>query len=261
MHIAVCIKQVIDPEIPARAFRVDREQKRVVAGSASMVIGPFDLNALEVAMQLKERSGAKVTAITIGGEPAREALKRALAMGADAAVLVEDVGRATDPASVARILAAAVRKLGDVQIVLCGRQDGDWDFGQVGGLLADQLQWAYVPFVPRLAVEGGTIRLEREVDGGRVVLETSGPVVASVTNASDNVARLPKVRDIMMAGRRPIASWSLAELGLADLGPARLELLDLFIPEVKRDCEYIEGESGAEKGVRLARRLAELKLL
>lgn len=261
MHVVVCIKQVIDPEIPARAFRIAADQKSVERGSASLVIGPFDLNALEVAVQLKERHGARVTAVTMGGEQAREALKRALAMGADAAVLIEDAGRPTDPATVARALAAAVRKLDDVRLVLCGRQDGDWDFGQVGGLLADQLGWAFVPYVPRLTVEGDSIRLEREMDGGRAVLETGGPVVASVTNASDNVPRLPKVRDIMMAGRKPITAWSLADLGLGEPGPERLELLGLFIPEVKGECEFIEGDSGAEKGARLAQRLAELKLL
>src|SRR5690606_10637320 len=116
MHVVVCIKQVIDPEIPAMAFRIAADQKSVERGSASLVIGPFDLNALEVAVQLKERHGARVTAVTMGGEQAREALKRALAMGADAAVLIEDAGRPTDPATVARALAAAVRKLDDVRL-------------------------------------------------------------------------------------------------------------------------------------------------
>src|SRR5690606_29270033 len=89
VHIAVCIKQIIDPEIPPRSFAVDRDNKEAVRGSASLVIGPFDLNAMEVAVQLKERHGGKITVISVGTDETKEALKRALAMGGDEAVLVQ----------------------------------------------------------------------------------------------------------------------------------------------------------------------------
>src|SRR5690606_23486665 len=90
MHIAVCIKQILDPEISPRAFKIDPERKVADPGSASMVIGPFDLNALEVAIQLKERHGGKITVLTLGSADAQDGLRRALAMGADAAVLIDD---------------------------------------------------------------------------------------------------------------------------------------------------------------------------
>lgn len=264
VHIAVCIKQIIDPEIPPRSFAVDRDNKEAVRGSASLVIGPFDLNAMEVAVQLKERHGGKITVISVGTDETKEALKRALAMGGDEAVLVQrPEGVSSQPAAIAGLLAAALRKLDAVDLVLCGRQDGDWDFGQVGALLAEELGMPFIPAAPRLQAEGDGWRVEREFEGGRAVVEAPRPSVVSITNASDNVPRLPKVRDIMMAGRKPMHVWSAADLGVdGDAVTAlagRLNVVDLYIPEVKRECEFIEGDDGAEKGAALARRLLELK--
>lgn len=266
MHVGVCIKQILDPEISPRAFKIDPERKEAAAAGASMVIGPFDLNALEVAVRLKERYGAQVTALTLGSGKAKDALRRALAMGADAAVLVDDGQMAPKEPSVAtRALAAAVRKLGGLDLVLCGRQSGEWDFGQVGALLAEELGMPFVPFVPRLEASGDGWRLEREVEGGLLVVDVSGPCVASITNATDNQPRLPKVKDIMMANRKPIQVWGPVELGLGeeDVGEAanRLEVLELFIPEVKSECEFVEGDDGAAKGAALARKLWDRKVI
>ncbi|HEY8417773.1 MAG TPA: electron transfer flavoprotein subunit beta/FixA family protein, partial [Limnochordales bacterium] len=266
MHIAVCIKQILDPEISPRAFKIDPERKAADPGSASLVIGPFDLNALEVAIQLKERHGGTVTVLTLGSEKAKEALRRALAMGADQAVLIDESQVvALEPSVAARALAAAIRKLGAVDLVLCGRQSGEWDFGQVGALLAEELGMPFVPFVPRLDVQGDKLRLEREADGGLVIVEAARPCVASITNANDNQPRLPKVKDIMMANRKPITTYGAADLGLGagDVGAEanRLEVLELFIPEVKSECEFVDGEDGAEKGVNLARKLLERKVI
>ena len=241
-------------------------RKAADPGTASLVIGPFDLNALEVAIQLKERHGGQVTALTLGSDKAKEALRRALAMGADQAVLIDETQvSAKEPSVTARVLAAAIRKLDPVDLVLTGRQSGEWDFGQVGALLAEELGMPFVPFVPRLDVAGNGLRLEREADGGVVVVEAPRPCVASVTNANDNVPRLPKVKDIMMANRKPITVYGPGELGLgaAEVGDEanRLEVLDLFIPEVKSECEFIEGEDGAEKGANLARKLVERKVI
>ena len=266
MHIAVCVKQILDPEVSPRAFKVNRETKLAEQGGASLVIGPFDLNTLEVAIQLKEKHGAKVTVLTFGEEKAQEALRRALAMGADEAVLIEGDGFASrEPSVTARALAAAIRTLDEVDLVLCGRQSGEWDYGQVPGLLAEELSLPLVPFVPRLDVGGDGFRLERESDAGNIVVEAPKGVVASITNAQDNNPRLPKVRDIMMANRKPVKKLAVADLGLdeasvsADAG--RLEVLDLFIPEVESECEFVEGDDGAEKAANLVKKLLERKVV
>lgn len=262
MHIAVCIKQILDPEISPRAFRINRETKRAEQGGASLVIGPFDLNALEVAVQLKEKTGAKVTVVTFGSEKAQEALRRALAMGADEALLVADEAPGREPSVTARVLAAALRTLGELDLILCGRQSGEWDDGQVPGMLAEELALPYVPFVPRIAVEGDGFRLERESDRGVAVVQAPRGVVVSITNAQDNSPRLPKVRDIMMANRKPVRKTTPAELGVGGaLAEARVEVLDLFIPEVVAACDFVEGDSGAEKAANLVKKLLERKVI
>lgn len=262
MHVAVCIKQILDPEISPRAFKIDPETKRAEQGGASLVIGPFDLNALEVAVQLKEKHGAKVTVLTFGREKAQEALRRALAMGADEAVHVVDDAPGREPSVTAKVLAAALRTLGEVDLILCGRQSGEWDDGQVPGLLAEELKLPYVPFVPRLEPTGDGFRLERESDRGMAVVQAPKGVVASVTNAQDNSPRLPKVRDIMMANRKPIRKTTPAELGVADaLGGERVEVLDLFIPQVDSECELIEGDDGVQKAANLVQKLLERKVI
>ncbi|MFS8523262.1 MAG: electron transfer flavoprotein subunit beta/FixA family protein [Limnochordales bacterium] len=266
MHIAVCIKQILDPEISPRAFKINREAKLAEQAGASLVIGPFDLNALEVAIQLKEKHGAKVTVLTFGEEKAQDALRRALAMGADEAVLVAGDGAASrEPSVTAKVLAAAIRQLEPVDLVLCGRQSGEWDYGQVPGLLAEELGLPLVPFVPRLDVSGDGFRLERESDAGNVVVEAPKGLVVSITNAQDNNPRLPKVRDIMMANRKPIKKLGAADLGLdeasASASAGRLEVLDLFIPEVDSECEFVEGDDGAEKAANLVKKLLERKVI
>src|SRR5690606_1611043 len=262
MHIAVCIKQILDPEISPRAFRINPETKRAEQGSASLVPGPFDLNALEVAVQLKESCGAKVTAVTFGPERAQDVLRRVLAMGADEALHVVDEAPGREPAVTARVLAAALRMLGKLDLVLCGRQSGEWDDGQVPGLLAAELGWPYVPFVPRLAAAGAGFRLERESDVGGAVVQAPRGVVVSITNAQDNSPRLPKVRDIMLANRKPIRKVTPVELGVEDaLQTSWVEVLDLFVPEVVSRCEFIEGDSGAEKAANLVKKLLERKVI
>lgn len=266
MHIAVCVKQILDPEISPRAFKVNPETKLAEQGGASLVIGPFDLNALEVAVQLKEKHGGKVTVVTFGEEKAQEALRRALAMGADEAVLVAGDGfAAREPSVTARALAAAIRRLDDVDLVLCGRQSGEWDYGQVPGLLAEELSLPLVPFVPRLEVAGDGFRLERESDVGNVIVEAPKGVVVSITNAQDNNPRLPKVRDIMMANRKPIQKYGAADLGLDEAAVGadadQLAVLDLFIPEVVSECEFVEGDDGAEKAANLVKKLLERKVI
>src|ERR1041384_4446482 len=113
LNIIVCLKQILDPEIPVRDFRVDGEKKEAVRGSANLVTNIFCENALETALQLKEKSGGKITAITYGAESAEDSLRKALAMKADAAVHVLNDGHPhPDPLSVATVLAAAIRKIG-----------------------------------------------------------------------------------------------------------------------------------------------------
>ena len=154
MNILVCLKQILDPEIPARDFRVDPPEREAERGSANLVTNIFCENALETALQLRERIGnAKITVLSYGQPSAEDSLRKALAMKADAAALVVNDGNANpDPLTTARVLAAAIRKLGAFDLIMVGREAGDWGAGQTGGLIAEELGMPCVSFVDRIEV-------------------------------------------------------------------------------------------------------------
>ncbi len=266
MHVVVLIKQVLDPEVPARAFRVNRELKVPDIARAPQVMSIFDGNALEVALKLREAkgSGVKITALSLGEKGAEDVLRKALAVTADEAVLVSDplfVG--LDSFGKARVIAAAIRAIGDVDLVLAGRQAADWEAGQVGSLVADELGWPCVAFVSRVSPDGNGLRARRELDDGFQMVRCDGKAVFTVTNDDSNVLRFAKVRDVMMSTRKPIANWNGAKLGVtaADLDKSSIEVLDLFVPEQPKHAEMIEGDSAQHRARALARRLRELSVI
>ena len=263
MHLVVCIKQIIDPEIPPYAFQIDPARKRQVRGGHSLVISTFDENALEVAIQVKEKTGGRVTALCIGDQEAVGALRTALAMGADEAFLISDPAyEEVDPLGKVRLLAAALQRLGEFDGVLCGRQAGDIELGLVGPFLAEMMDLPCITLVANLEPVNGRVRLRRVVEEGYEVVEAPCPFVATVTNDESNVPRLPKVRAIRKAVRTPVPVWTAADLGLEPSTPQpRLRLDDLFIPRWERRCEFIPGENDAAKGEQLAQWLRAQKLI
>ncbi|MGA7578132.1 MAG: electron transfer flavoprotein subunit beta/FixA family protein [Desulfobaccales bacterium] len=267
MNILVCAKQIIDPEIPPGDFGIDTQNHRVVQGKASLVISPFDENAIEMAIQLKQELGeGKVTVLTYGTDTARDSLYKALAMGADDAVLVKDE-RSCGPESypTARVLAATIKKSGDYDLIMCGRQAGDWDAGQVGPLLAEELNLPCITFVCKIKGDKHGLRLQRQVDGGMEILETPLPALITVTNDEANVPRIPKVRDVMKAQSKKIYVWTLDNLGLSetifDSENAGIELKELYIPVQENRCEFIEGEDGEQKAASLVDKLLTRKII
>jgi electron transfer flavoprotein beta subunit len=267
MHIVVCINRIPDPEAPPKQFRLDEASNRPVLDRMSWLIGPFDENALETALQLKDSAGARITALTVGPVSNQEALRRALALRCDAAVHVkEDRAVGLDSAGVARTLAAAIRKLGEVNMVLCGQQVGDWDSGQVGQLLAEELSFAYVNLLRQIEPNGGAVlRINTEVAAGFALVEARLPIVATVTNANTNQLRIPKVKDVMIARRATITVWTAADLGLdmAELlgSGATVAVRRLFTPDTGGQVEMIRGENDEEVAERLARRILDLKVV
>ena len=264
MNILVCLKQILDPEIPARDFRVDPVKREAERGSANLVTNIFCENALETALQLRERAGvAKITVLSYGEASAEDSLRKALAMKADAAALVIGDGNPNpDPLTVARVLAAAIRKLGTFDLIMTGREAGDWGAGQTGGLIAEELGLPCVSFVDSIESANGVLKLKRQTDTGWEVLEADPPVVVTVTNDEHNVPRIPKVRDVMMSYRQPLEKWTLDDLGIeadeARAGNSYYEVADLFIPQKETRCEFVSGDSLDEKVEAFARRIIEV---
>jgi electron transfer flavoprotein beta subunit len=255
------MKQILDPEIPARDFRVDRARREAERGSASLVTNIFCENALETALQCREAHGGKITAVTCGGESAEEILRKALALRADEAVLVASPVTHPDPLFVAKTLAAAARKIGSFDVVLVGREAGDWGSGQTGGLLAEELGVPCISFAESLEPAPGTsqVRVKRQTDGGWELLESATPLVVTITNHEHNVPRIPKTRDVMQSFRKPLTKWNLAELGIDPLtADSYYKVADLFIPQKDTHCDFISGDTLEAKIDAFAKRVTEV---
>lgn len=251
MNVLVCMKQILDPDIPAREFRIDPGAREAVRGSADLVANIFCENALETALQLRAAAGGQVAVLTYGTDDAEDVLRKALAMKADAAALVEKEDAShPDALAVAKVLAAAARRLADetwgapADLVMVGRESGDWGVGQTGGLLAEELGLPFVALVDHVESREGGVRLRRQTDSGFEILEVDGPAVVSITNSDSNLPRIPKTRDVMRSYKKPLERWPLADLGLdgEDVrgGTSYYELVELEIPEQTISCEIVE---------------------
>lgn len=266
MNIIVCIKQVPDPEIPPSQFRIDTAANRVVPPQGvKSVVSPFDLNAVELALRLKDQHGGKVTALSLGTNLERDILKQALAMGADDLVLVEDPAvEGGDGFATAHALAQAIKKIGEYDIVMCGRQAADWDAGLVGAGLAEFLGLPFVSIVQGAEVADGKLRVQRVMPDGYEVFEVPMPCLLTVSNEVGE-PRYPSMRGIMAAGRKQPIVWTVADVG-ADPGQtgaagSRTKLLRLQQPAIESRCEVVEGENPAEAGANLAARLHEARII
>jgi electron transfer flavoprotein beta subunit len=255
------MKQILDPEIPARDFRIDSAKREAERGGAALVTNIFCENALETALQFREAHGGKITAISCGSDSAEDILRKALALRADEAVLIASPAAHPDPLFVARTLAAAIRKIGTFDVVLVGREAGDWGAGQTGGLLAEELGLPCISFAESFepAQEPAKVRVKRQTDSGWELLESTTPVVVTITNHDKNVPRIPKTRDVMQSYRKPLTKWSLADLGV-DPATAHgyYEVANLFIPQKETRCDFISGDTLEAKIDAFAKRVMEV---
>jgi electron transfer flavoprotein beta subunit len=263
LNIVCCVKQVPDPETPASAFKVDEAAKKVVAAAGiAPVISQFDQIAVEAALRIRDAGvEAKIWVLSLGPDSARDVIKVGLAMGADDGVLINDPALVDgDSYSAGRALAAAIAKIGAVDLVLCGRQATDWDAGVTGLAIAEMLALASVSITKSVAVSEGKVQAVRVLGDAFETVEVSLPCLVTVSNELGE-PRYPKLPQIMAANRKQIATWTAADLGLAadDGGKAgaRLNLERLYIPPVEGRCEFIEGEGPVEMAAALARKLRE----
>jgi len=263
MHIIVTVKQVPDPDIPPNHFKIDVAANRVVPPSGvAPVMNGYDANALEAALRLKEKHGGTVTVLTIGSAEARDTLKRAIAMGADKAVLVDEPAlRDGDSVTTATALARAVEKIGEYDLVLSGRQASDTDAGQVPLGLGELLGVPVVSPVISIEPSGSGLRVHRMTEDGYDVLDVPLPAVISVSSEIGE-PRYPPLRGIMAAGRAQIPVWSAADLGfdVASSQP-RTTRRRLYVEERDAKVELIQADSLTEAGAALADRLRDAKLI
>ena len=268
MNIVVCIKQVPD----TAEVKINPETGTLIREGVPSIINPFDEYAIEEALCLREKFRGKVTIITMGPPQAISALRQAVAMGADEAVLLSDRAFAgSDTWSTSYTLAAAIRKVGAVDIILCGKQAIDGDTGQVGPGIAVQLGITTLTYVSRIhRVEPepapGVIEVERSLDEGREIVETRLPALLTVVK-DINIPRLAAIADVRRAVRMPIPTWTAADLPGVDLRKLGLEgsptrVVKIASPPVRTTAaEMIPADSADQAASELAEKLVAAKVL
>ena len=211
MNIVVCVKYVPDAT-GDRRFEEDNTVDRV---GVDGLLSELDEYAVEQALQLKEKLGddTEVTVLTVGPEGAVDAVRKALQMGADKGVHVSDEAIAgSDALATSLVLAEAIKKI-DHDIVLCGMASTDGVMGVVPAMVSERLGVPGATFASELEVDGDTVKIRRDGDAATVMVEASLPAVLSVTDQTGE-ARYPSFKGIMAAKKKPVETWSLADLGV-----------------------------------------------
>ena len=261
MNIVVCIKQVFDPEAPASAYKVDAEAKRVILKGVPPVLSPFDENALEAALRIRDAHESKITVISAGRNLSRPVLMKSLATGADELLLLEDSAfEDMDSYSTADTLASAISKLGQYDLILTGRQAADTNAGVVGSGIAEILDISCVTVVRKVELNDGKVRVERVISDGYEVIETSLPCLITVGNELGEL-RYATTQELVASRKKPVTTWSAQELEVDPSQVRRARLPKLFIPQKESRCEIIEGETFEEMGTNLALKLREARIL
>jgi len=261
MNIVVCIKQVPDSD----KVTIDRETNRLNRTGVPSIINPFDENALEMALQLKDQHGGKVTVISMGPPQAEQALRDALAFGADEAVLVSDrrFGGA-DTWATSYTLCQAIKKLGETDVILFGKQAIDGDTAQVGPGVAHFLGLPMVTYIQALEVTGDTFRVKQVTPDGYDVWEVQKPAAFTVVKEA-NTLRMPNLRKKMAAKKAEIPTWGVEDIEADEdkigLKASPTKVTKVFSPPVKTDRELISGENPSEMIAELIHKMKERKIL
>jgi len=243
MNIVVCLKQVPG----TTKVEVDPQTNTLVRKGIESIVNPFDTYALEEGVRLKERCGGKVTVVSMGPPQTEEALREALSLGADEAILLSDGAFAgSDTLATANTLAWAIDKLEQYDLVICGRQTLDGDTGQVGPELAEMLSVPFVAYVSRIEeIDNEHIQVRRMIEEGYEVIEMPLPAVITVVKEI-NVPRLPSLRGLAKAKSAVIPVWTAEELGVDEsqvgLSGSATKVVKIFVPQRIRHSEILNGD-------------------
>jgi len=259
VNILVCLKQVPDTE---SQIKIAPDGNSIVTDNIKWVINPYDEYAVEEALRLKEKFGGEVTIIGVGPTRVTESIRTALAMGADKGILVDDPAlTGSDSLGTARILSAVIKDL-DYDIILCGKQGMDDDYGLVGSSLAELLSIPQISVVLKLEVneDGSTIKAHREVEGGTLVIESPLPALITAQKGL-NEPRYASLPGIMKAKKKPLDVKTIADLGLdaSEVGEsgAKIKITQIAAPEEREAGKIVEGETPQEMAANLAKLLHE----
>ena len=227
-------------------IKVDPETGTLIRDNVPAILNPFDTYAVEEGLQIREKLGGEVVALTMGPPASADILYEAFSLGIDNAIQISDRAvRGSDTFATAGILAAAIRKIGDVDLVLCGKQAIDGDTAQVGPEIAEFLGLPHVTYVKKIReVTPEKVICERMVETGVEVIEVRLPAVLTVLK-DINSPRLPSFRLKRKAKEKVIPVWGIAELGLSEeqvgLSGSTTTVLKTFTPEARGNCRMLDG--------------------
>ena len=254
LGIIVCAKHIPDPEAPLSDVSVDAEKKEVIV-DAPLVINPFDENALEAALKLQEEIGAKITVLSLGKKVSDTVLRKSLAAGADELILLQDGAfEKLDSCSIAGALADAIRRIGTYDLVLTGRQAGDWDSGQVGLILGEMLGLPCINLAREIRVEDGSLLVKKNIPGGYEQVRARMPAVITVSNEVGELRYISRTKMMKILKKaRSIPSWSCEDFVSSPEMLQEMEIVELSSPpDMGRDCQFIEGATPEDKADKLA---------
>ncbi|HWL11644.1 MAG TPA: electron transfer flavoprotein subunit beta/FixA family protein [Ureibacillus sp.] len=236
MKILVLLKQTFDTE-----EKIVLSNGKVSEEGVKFVINPYDEYAVEEAVAIKERQGGEVTVVTVGPSRAEAALRTALAVGVDKAIIVDDESVFGDEFRIAKVL-AAVAKRDQYDLILGGYMAVDDGAAQVGPRLAEELEIPHISTITKLEIESGKIRVEKDVEGDTEIIEAALPVLLTAQQGL-NEPRYPSLPGIMKAKKKPIEHLAASDLGLnMEEIPSKSEIVDQYLPPTKTAGKVLEGE-------------------
>ena len=259
MNIIVCIKQVPD----TTDIKIDPVTNTLIREGVESIINPFDVYAIEEAVRIKEQYGGIVTAISMGPPQAEVALREAVSLGVDNIILLSDRKFAgADTWATSLTISAAIKKLGDIDLMFFGQQAIDGDTAQVGPGVAAHLDIEQLCFISKIIkIEGKKIILERLMEDGYDTIETEMPLVLSVVKEI-NTPRLPSLRGKKNAKTVELTVWKADDLGLDDkstgLNGSPTQVIKIFSPQLQKNGEKYEVEPDEAAEI-LYRRLKEIR--
>lgn len=259
MNIIVCLKQVPDTETQ---IKIAQDGKSIVEDDIKWIMNPYDEYGVEEALRLKEKFGGEVTIVGVGPKRVTEAIRTALAMGADKGIIINDPAlTGSDSLGIARVLAAAVKDL-DFDLIFTGQRGVDDDSGIVGAAMAEFLDIPHVSVVVKVEVseDGKSVNATRPVEGQSLVIEACLPALITAQKGL-NEPRYASLPGIMKAKKKPLEEKTLADLGLDPSqfgeGARNLKIMELTPPPQRQAGKIIEGETPEQKAGELVRLLHE----
>jgi electron transfer flavoprotein beta subunit len=262
MDIIVCIKQVPD----TTDVRIDPQTNTLIRAGVECIVNPFDMYAIEEGIRLKEKFGGKVIVITMGPPQAEEALREAISLGADEAILISDRSFAgSDTWATSYTLSRSIHKIGGYDLIICGKQAIDGDTAQVGPGISAHLdipQITYVKKIEEVVLEkakNGYLRAERMTEEGYEIIESPLPCLITVVKEI-NEPRLPSLKGKMRAKKAEIKKWGVKDLeldpDLIGLNGSPTKVVRIFTPPPRESGQILKGDAKevSEKLVDLLRK-------